>query len=45
MLERNYTIDENTFVIGHVGRFSHPKNHDFLSIYLIISQKKETIQF
>ena len=29
-LRRNYNIPQNAFVVGHVGRFSNQKNHDFL---------------
>lgn len=31
MLRRELSISESGFVIGHVGRFSPPKNHDFLT--------------
>jgi len=29
-VRQNYQIERNTFVIGHVGRLSLPKNHKFL---------------
>ncbi|MGG0845342.1 glycosyltransferase family 1 protein [Peribacillus simplex] len=29
-IRRELNIDNNTFVLGHVGRFSRPKNHIFL---------------
>jgi glycosyltransferase involved in cell wall biosynthesis len=29
-IRNDLNIDFDTFVIGHVGRFSHPKNHSFL---------------
>lgn len=32
---------ENSFVVGHVGRFSHPKNHMFLMKIFNIIQSRE----
>lgn len=29
-IRREYDIGDDTFVIGHIGRFSEQKNHDFL---------------
>lgn len=29
-IRAEFEIDNDTFVIGHVGRFSYPKNHEFL---------------
>jgi len=29
-LKKDNNIPDNTFVIGHVGRFNHPKNHMFM---------------
>ncbi|CAG9606595.1 glycosyltransferase family 1 protein [Pseudoneobacillus rhizosphaerae] len=29
-IRKNLNINEKTFVIGHVGRFEYPKNHEFL---------------
>ena len=29
-IRKKYNIDDNTFVIGHVGRFVETKNHDFI---------------
>lgn len=35
-------IKQNQYVIGHVGRFSFPKNHDFLiRIFLEVKKKEE----
>lgn len=30
IIREELSISEQTFVIGHVGRFSYPKNHDYL---------------
>lgn len=29
-IRKEFNISENTFVVGHVGRFNHQKNHNFL---------------
>ncbi|MXP74784.1 glycosyltransferase [Lachnospiraceae bacterium WCA-9-b2] len=29
-LRKKYNIDKEAYIIGHVGRFAHIKNHDFL---------------
>ncbi|MCC4357480.1 glycosyltransferase [Limosilactobacillus reuteri] len=29
-IRKQYQLDNDTFVIGHIGRFSEQKNHDFL---------------
>lgn len=29
-IRKELDIDDSTFVIGHVGRFNYPKNHDYL---------------
>jgi glycosyltransferase involved in cell wall biosynthesis len=29
-IRKAFSINKNTFVVGHVGRFDHPKNHIFL---------------
>jgi glycosyltransferase involved in cell wall biosynthesis len=29
-IRKEFGISEDTFVLGHVGRFNHPKNHTFL---------------
>ncbi len=41
-IRREFSIDEDTFVVGHVGRFYRQKNHDFLiDVFEKIVQKKE----
>lgn len=40
-LRKHYNLDEETLVIGHVGRFSFAKNHEFLvDIYKEILKKQ-----
>lgn len=40
-LRKHYNLDEETLVIGHVGRFSFAKNHEFLvDIYNEILKKQ-----
>lgn len=41
-IRRKMHIKEDTIVLGHVGRFEYPKNHDFLiDIFNQIHQKNE----
>ena len=44
-VRKDLTIDDNCFVIGHIGRFVKQKNHDFLiDVFNNVHQKnKETI--
>lgn len=38
-LRKNLSIDNDTFIVGHVGRFSYQKNHDFLIDIFLEIQK------
>lgn len=41
-VRKNLGIEENEIAIGHVGRFSPPKNHDFLiQIFKKVTQKAD----
>ena len=40
-VRKELKLDQNTFVLGHVGRFAHQKNHSFLiDIFAEFSQGK-----
>lgn len=43
-VRKELDIDENTFIIGHVGRFNSEKNHEFL-IDLASQLKKDKLDF
>ncbi len=43
-IRKKLGIKDNTFLIGHVGRFSLPKNHDFIiDIFSDIQKKDENV--
>lgn len=41
-LRKKFSIPENAFIIGHVGRFETPKNHSFLIDIFCKSHKKNS---
>ena len=41
-LKKNLGLPEESFIVGHVGRFFEPKNHDFIiDVFHAICQKQE----
>lgn len=41
---KKFKIPQNSFVVGHVGRFSQQKNHDFLiDIFSVLLKEKSSI--
>jgi glycosyltransferase involved in cell wall biosynthesis len=45
-VRKNYTIPNNAFVVGHVGRFVHVKNHNLiLEVATELCRKYENIYF